>query len=205
MHLSDSKREFFAPRGGREICMVGPLSLNGNAAAADKVRAASNSNAVFCNGTFTTYDVRMGGGWGSGLAQKQTRVLIYCMSVMRTTGRGWKSLQKFGRHMWMVPRILDGYEGKTKSNPSGIGEGDSWHSQEISASLKIFHGLLPRARKGNAIFPRSVGLGPAEYRVTKAKWNWLWTNSMKDRRCHALIIDDNEMIDGTMFAPTPTG
>ena len=99
MHLSDSKREFFAPRGGREICMVGPLSLNGNAAAADKVRAASNSNAVFCNGTFTTYDVRMGGGWGSGLAQKQTRVLIYCMSVMRTTGRGWKSLQKFGRHM----------------------------------------------------------------------------------------------------------
>ena len=68
MHLSDSKREFFAPRGGREICMVGPLSLNGNAAAVDKVRAASNSNAVFC---------------------------VKC------------------------------YEGKTKSNPSGIGEGDS--------------------------------------------------------------------------------
>ena len=48
MHLSDSKREFFAPRGGREICTGGPLSLNGNAAAADKVRAASNSNAVLC-------------------------------------------------------------------------------------------------------------------------------------------------------------
>ena len=65
MHLSDSKREFFAPRGGREICMVGPLSLNGNAAAVDKVRAASNSNAVFCNGTFT-YDVRIGRDEGVG-------------------------------------------------------------------------------------------------------------------------------------------
>ena len=79
MHLSDSKREFFAPRGGREICMVGPLSLNGNAAAADKVTTASNSNAVFCNGTFT-YDIRIWGmrEWVGPKADKSIDILHEC-------------------------------------------------------------------------------------------------------------------------------